>query len=305
MKHNFYNLKSGLVFLCIAGVSMTACTKVEKDDNFPKGDPPPVAGGYTNSDQVAASSLLAYWSFDGDNKEKKSGIAPSVERNNSFVTGIKGQALHLNAGYLFYPTIAALSSANAIASCTVSLWINVANNGTQASEFFALTQAPATQSDWLAILNVAIESGRPTSTSNLTLHSWIGSYPAGSRKGGDNINDYGNVGVDYQTFAGANKWVHYIMRYDAATEAIDLYANNIRVSNNNFRIRTGLGPLVMPTPTNVLIGGFPTASTGYPLSGDQSWQAKLNGSIDELRVYGKAFTDQEISALFQLERQGR
>ena len=97
--------------------------------------------------------------------------------------------------------------------------------------------------------------------------------------------------MDFQTVAGANKWVHYVMRYDAATEAIDLYANSIRVSNNNFRIRTGLGPIVSPTPTQVLLGGFPTAATGFALSGTQSWQALLTGSIDELRVYNKSLVD--------------
>lgn len=287
-----------------AALFFAGCTKADYGDDFTKGDPPPVPGGFTNSSQVAATNLLAYWSFDGDRKEIKSSIAPSTQSNTSFITGIKGQALNFNAGYVLYPTIAALSSANAIASCTVSMWVKFDNNGSQASEFFALTQTPAAQTDWLTILNVAAETGRPVG-GNLVFHSWIGSYPSGSRRGGDNINDFGNAGVDFQTVPKANQWLQYIMRYDAATETIDLFANNIRVSNNNFRVRTGLGPLVCPVPTQVLLGGFPTAATGFNLSAIQSWQALLTGSMDELRVYGKALTDVEISALYQLERQGR
>lgn len=294
----------GSLAIC-ASLFFTACTKADRSDDFPKGDPPPVPGGYTNSSQVAATSLLAYWNFDGSNNETKSGTAPSTVRNASFVTGIKGQALQLNAGFLLYPTIAALSTANAIPSCTVSLWVKVANNGSQASCFFTLAQATTVQSDWLAVVNVGAETGRRATSDSLALHSWVGSYSTGSRSGGDNINDYGTAGVDFQILRGANKWVHYVMRYDGVAQTIDLYANNVRVSNNNFRLRTGLGPLVTPTPTQVLIGGFPNATTGFNLSAVQAFQAILTGSIDELRVYGKAFSDGEISALYTLEKQGR
>ncbi|HMI79813.1 MAG TPA: hypothetical protein VK484_13530 [Ferruginibacter sp.] len=305
MKINFKNIKTASVLALAAVLLNIGCTKADYGDDFTEGDPPPVPGGFTNSSQVAAANLLAYWNFDGSNKEIKSSIAPTVESNATFVAGIKGQALRLNAGYVLYPTISALSGANAISSVTVSMWVNFANNGSQASEFFALTQAPAAQTDWLTILNVAAETGRPLGSENLVFHSWIGSYPGGNRSGGDNINDYGNPGVDFQLVPKANQWVQYMMRYDGVAETIDLFANNIRVSNNNFRVRTGLGPIISPTPTQVLLGGFPTIATGFPLSGNQSWQALLTGSIDELRVYSKALTDVEISALYQLEKQGR
>lgn len=305
MKTNFKNSMQLALIAAAVGLLVTGCTKVDYSDDFTKGDPPPVPGGFTNSSQVAATNLLAYWNFDGDRKEIKSSIAPSVQLNTSFATGIKGQALNFNAGYVLYPTISALSSANAISSCTVSMWVKFKNNGSQASEFFALTQSPAAQTDWLTILNVAAETGRSADNNNLVFHSWVGSYPGGNRRGGDNINDYGNAGVDFQTVPKANEWVQYIMRYDGVAETVDLFANNIRVSNNNFRVRTGLGPIVSPIPTQVLLGAFPTAAIGFNLSGTQSWQALLTGSMDELRVYSKALTDVEISALYQLEKQGR
>ena len=291
--------------LLSAAIVFSACTKADYGDSVVKGDPPPVPGGFTNSNQIAAANLIAYWNFDGSNNEVKSNTAPSAVSNASFTTGIKGQALRLNSGYLLYPTIAALSSANAISSCTVSMWVNFSNNGSQASEFFSLSKDTSKQNDWLGILNIAAETGHPASDQNIAFHSWIGTYPTGSRNGGDNINDYGNAGTDFQTVAAAGKWVQYIMRYDASSENIDLYVNNVRVSNNNFRHRGGFGPIIMPVPTQVLIGGFPTAATGFRLSGLQSWQALLTGSIDEIRVYNKAFSDLEISALYKLERQGR
>lgn len=296
------------LLLCVslsAIVALNACTKPQYDDTVVKGDPPPVPGGYTNSSQVASSNLLAYWSFDGTNNETKSNTTPVAVSNSSFIPSFKGQALHLNTGFLLFPTITALSSKDALASCSVSMWINdVANNGSTFSEFFTLARDTTKETDWLDIINMGIETGHSAS-SPIDFHTWVGSYPAGNRAGGDNINDYGTKGVDYQEVANIGKWTHYVMRYDATTENIDLFANNTRVSNNNFRNRKGLGPIVMPTPTQVVIGGFSNVSTRFSKSPTLSFHGLLNGSIDELRVYNKALTDAEISALYQLERQAR
>ncbi len=300
-----YNILFLATLAFLSSLTFTACTKADYTDNVTIGDPPPVAGGFTNSSQVATANLLAYWNFDGTNNENKSSTAPIIVSNASFTAGIKGQALRLSSGYLLYPTIAALSSKNALSSCSVSLWMNIANNGSKFTELFTLARDTTVESDWLTIINVGVETGHNAADQNLVLHSWIGTYPNGTRNGGDNINDFGNVGVDYQTVPGANQWVHYVMRYDASAETIDLFANNIRVSNNNFRKRTGLGPIVSPTPTQVVIGAFSNASTRFSKSSTLGFHGLLNGNIDELRVYGKSLSDVEISALFKLEKQGR
>ena len=298
-----HNLLLNLVL--VLAIAFSACTKADYGDNVVKGDPPPVPGGYVNSSEVAASNLLAYWNFDDNKAETKSNALPLVDSNSSYVKGIKGDALHLNQGYLLYPTIAALSTANAMPSVSVSLWMQIANNGSTFSELFTLARDTSKEADWLSILNVGVETGQSVSNSFIDLHSWIGSYPSGGRKGGDNINDYGNVGVDYQRVGKTSNWIHYVMRYDGASENIDLFANNIRVSNNNFRNRAGLGPIVVPTPTQVLFGAFSNNSAHFPLSSTLGFHGFLNGSIDEVRVYSKALSDVEISALFKLERQGR
>lgn len=301
-KYNFFFLS---LLTILSAIIFNACTKADYGDNVVKGDPPPVPGGYTNSSQVASTNLLAYWNFDGNNNETKSSTAPVITTNASFIAGLKGQALHLNVGYLLYPTISALSSKDALASCSVSMWINdIANTGTTFSEFFTLARDTTKETDWLDIINMGIETGHAV-TDPIDFHTWIGTYPTGTRNGGDNINDYGNVGQDYQKVDRISKWTHYVMRYDASTENIDLYANNIRVSNNNFRNRKGLGPIIMPTPTQVVIGAFSNASTHFPKSATLGFHGLLNGSIDELRVYNKALSDVEISALYQLEKQGR
>ena len=274
---------------------------------------PPI-NGYNTSNDVASASLLAHWTFDGTNNETISGTAPSVTTGASFSTGVKGQALTLANGYLVFPTIPKLSSANAISSVSVSCWVNTDNRDSLASSVFAITKATGAQTDWNdGPVNVYLETGKNhlTYDDTLVLHSAFATYSTGSRQGGDNINDYGVRGTDFQTVHGTKKWVHYVMRYDASGSNIDIYANGVRVSNNNFRNRTtgtppvGLGAIVSPTPTQVLIGAFPNAAVGYAGSATQAWQGLYVGSIDEIRVYNVALTDLEIGSLYQLELVGR
>ena len=289
-----------LLIACLIQVS--SCEKPNYDDSFVAAKVPPI-GNYNSSADVAKENLIAYWSFDTDNAETISGTQPTNAVNNSSVAGIKGNALHLDSGFVLYPVIANLNSANAINSVTISMWINVDNNGAQASSFFALS--PPTNADWGGVINMYAETGHPVSTDDvLALHSAVGPYATGSRSSGDNINDYGNAGVDFQTVHGTNRWIQYIMRYDGVAETIDLYANGVRVSNNNFRVRTGLGVIVEPVPSVVLLGGWPNAATGFPASGIQNFQDELTGSIDEIRVYNKALDDNEIHALFVFEKLG-
>ncbi|UFH54935.1 LamG-like jellyroll fold domain-containing protein [Spirosoma sp. KNUC1025] len=292
-------------------VGSTLFTSCKSDDG---GTTLPPIGGYNNSNEVAASNLLAHWTFDGTNNEDISKTAPSNSSNATFTTGTKGQALQLNSGYLLYPTISSLSSTSAIPSVTVSSWVKVANNGTTASSVFALTQALAAQGDWnQGPLNVYVETGSYKAASDtLRLHAAFHTYLNGNYStGGDNVNGFGNadIGTKWQIVKGAGSWVHYVMVYDGSSSNIDLYANGKLVSNSDYRNRTvngvGIGPITLATPTQVIIGGWPSANTGYTKAAAQSWQGLFNGSIDEIRVYNKALSATDIGSLYQLESAGR
>ncbi|WP_460962597.1 LamG-like jellyroll fold domain-containing protein [Spirosoma litoris] len=297
----------------MAGLVMSAAfTSCKKSDDV--ATLPPI-GGYNTSNDVAATNLLAHWSFEGTTNEDISKTAATTAKNNTFGTGgPKGQSLSLASGFLVYPTINALSSANAISSVTVSAWINVANNGKTGSSVFALTQAQATQADWnQGPINMYVETGAPlTKSDTLALHAAFHTYSGGNYSlGGDNINDYGVRGTDFQTVKGGGKWIHYVMVYDGSGSNIDIYANGQLVSNKNFRNRTtgtppvGIGPITLATPTQVLIGGWPNVDTGYPKSANQAFQGLFVGSIDEIRVYNKALSGTDIGSLYQLESAGR
>ncbi len=306
MKNVFF-LSIGAFLL---SVTNTSCKKSKNDVVLP-----PI-GGYNTSNDVAAANLKAHWTFDGNANESISSTAPSTSLKSSFVPGVKGQAVKLDSGYILYPTIAALNTAN-LGSVTVSTWINTDNqgDGSRPTGVFALTLGP-TQTDWnLGPVSMSLENGRPTSYDDtLVVKSNVSTYGSGSWVGGDNINDYGLRETDFKTVHGTNKWVQYIFRYDGTGSFLDLYANGVLVSNNNFRFKytgalpgDGFGPIVLPaaTQTQVLIGGFANATTGFPMSTLKGFQGLYRGSIDELRFYNKALSADEITALYQLELAGR
>ena len=273
---------------------------------------PPI-GGYNNSNEVAAANLKAHWTFDGNSNETISGTGPTTSLRATYVTGIKGQAVKLDSGYILFPTIAALNSG--IGSFSVSTWIFTQNQGTgsRPTGVFALTLGATGQKDWNdGPILLSLENGRPTTYNDtLVLKTNIATTKAGVLLKGDNINDYGVRETDFKTVKGANKWVQVVARWDGAGSFIDIFANGVLVSNNNFRFRNaagvGFGPMTLPTgaSTQVLIGGYPNNTNGFPLSAIQGFQGLFRGNIDETRFYNKALTDAEIKALYDLELAGR
>src|ERR1700730_15723476 len=224
-KNSKLGLLVAIAAIVVAG-GMASCKK--------SGSSLPKIGPYDNSNQVASANLLAHWTFDGTYNETISSTAPSTTVGASFTTGVKGQALNLPSGYLLYPAIAKLNSDNAVGSFTVSAWVKVDNNGSTVSSVFALTQSPAVQKDWnWGPITMYLETGHAVAYDDtLVLHGAFSSW----------INDYGVRGTDFQTVHGAKQWVHYVLRYDGAGSNIDIYANGVRVSNNNFRFRANGNP---------------------------------------------------------------
>jgi hypothetical protein len=278
-------------------------------------EPLPPIGGYNTSDEVAAANNVAKFSFEGTNNELKGNISPTTAVGATFTTGAKGQGLTLTDGYILYPAITALSATNSLANSSISAWVKIKNNGTSPTILAALTQTTAAQLDWnTGPLLLMAENGKPAATDDtLVLKSlmstWAGTPAA--RFGGDNINDYGVRETDFKTVKTGGSWVHVVARWDAATSKLEIFANGILVSNVKFAYRergnpdVAMGPITTTTATQLIIGGFPNSNTGFPSSVAQSWQKNMTGSLDELRVYTKALTNDEILALYELEKAGR
>jgi len=297
-KLSMKNVSMILAGTFLFSVAFTSCSK---DDSTPDIQLPPI-GGYAASDSVASANLVAYWNFDGNQKEIKSGTAPTSSANASYTDGVEGQAVKLDSGYLFYNSIPALDG---MTTFSVSAWVQVQNNGKNpgdsvdhsfTSMIFQLTKPNSTFGN----INLGLEtSWKPASNDTLVVHGWY-TDPANGLQ--DNRNDpFGNppVGV---VIDSTNKWINVTMTVDNNNPVNCLiYANGVSIGAYNTRGNNVYTPM---TPSSVIIGGWINNVPGQPHTSD-TWPHAFVGNIDQVRVYNKALSSDEISALYQLEKAGR
>ena len=272
---------------------MTSCSK----KSTPDVTLPPI-GGYASSDSVAAANLVAYWNFDGNQNEIKSGTAATSSDRVSYTTGIKGQALLCDSGYVFYNSIPAL---NGMTTFSVSAWVQVRNNSdTTGNNFNSMVFQLSKPNSTFGNINLGMDTQNYLpSNDTLTVHGWYTDPLNGLQ---DNRNDpYGTppVGVVLDT---AGHWIHTVMTVDNSNPVnFHMYANGVDIGAYNERGTELYTPM---TPSSVIIGGWLNNVPGQPHTSD-TWAHAFVGGIDQVRVYNKALSPDEVSALYQLELAGR
>lgn len=292
----FLLLSSGLL---IAAVTFNSCSK--------NSDPalPPI-GGYNNSDEVGAANLVAYWPLDGSGNESKTNTAPTSSVGASYVTpGVKGQALSLLNGYLYYG--AQLGTLVSNQGFTISAWVQVTNTGGLTGTPYQYFQS-AIPGQLFGNVNCLIEAGQYNFASDtMSVKSIYKDLNGGTQ---DNINNYGDIDVDYKVVkaAGTSKWVNIVTTYNPAggtgAESIfRVYANGVLVSNKKFENR-GVSSFKFYTPSEVIIGGWYNNIPGKTVSAD-TWTTPFNGKIDEIRVWSKLLAEADITAVYNLGVAGR
>lgn len=275
-------IKYLLPILIISALSnLSGCTKAKYDDDYQKGDPPPIAGGYVNSREVASSNLVAYWAFNGGLTDSVSGTA-GTNAGTSFSSGFKGQALQgADSAYALATPSDAVKSMTAY---TVSFWVNTPQN-TGATGLVSLGN---TQDFW-GNINVFFENdGTSTKARFKTIFEDSGQ-----------VNDNGIQDVEN----GFNNWVQYLVTYDGAG-TIKSYVNGSMAAAKTI---AGGGPIRFINVGPIVFGTlhFMTKPSSTSGSVSQDWAGYLTGKLDEVRIYNKALTELEISALYKLEKQGR
>ena len=80
-----------------------------------------------------------------------------------------------------------------------------------------------------------------------------------------------------------------------------MYANGVKIGNFPDR---GTAVFTPSPSTSAIIGGWSTNVPALSLPEQPIFQP-FNGSIDEVRLYNKTLSTDEISALYQLAKAGR
>ena len=303
----------GALALTIGLTTVISCSKDE-------ASLPPI-GGFNTSDEVASADLVAYWPLNGSGVESKSNTAPSTTVGTSWEAGAKGQGAKLTAGYMKYPSIAAL--AGVTGNITVSAWVKITNQKQIPSSVSTISPIITLTNPNEAIGNLALfgnTHGLISSDSIQMKAEFKVKMTNGSTFGGDCVNmnkmepwmisDNANGALHT---AAANKiggkWAHVVFKYTVSggKTVCNIYANGVKISNTEWEERKIGGqsvevPFNQFTPTYPIIGALRNVVDG---TNTDTWNAALNGSVDEIRIWKKALSASEIGALYELEKAGR
>ena len=267
--------------------------------------------GYTASNQVASANLAGYWPFDGSTAESNSGKSPELSGGTiTYVTGKIGQAAHFNNAWLTYPSTATWASPdNSVGS--------VGNNDTLKNGF--------TISMWIQVPDTSLL------TDAFALYSPnIPNYPLMGiwyRKHADSVFDFdGGAGtvdntgptIDYTDFQAGGKysfkdslsWAFIAMVYDTLSHSLFYYANNVKIATVPLGAPTNSEPMLMIAPNYATFG---TAEAYQRTPGDANTTNTvpgyisdgITGNIDDVRLFNKTLTAEQINDLYQLGNHGQ
>jgi len=277
-----------LTALAVTVAAFTACTKADRSDDFPAGDIPATAGGFTSSSQIATSNLVAYWGFEGDLKETVSGTT-GTNKGMTFSAGLKGQALQGAAPTnKAYATAVPSDAVKNLKAYTVSLWVNTPQNVGATG----LVSIGHTTEFW-ANVNIFLDNGATGTAVFKTLFRNNNNMPA---------NYQADNGTQTSTSA-FNNWTNYVFTYDTSG-VVRSYLNGSLITTKTGTPKpvnaqfSNIGPIVFGALHFMTV---PSSTAG---AGDQPWAGYLSGKLDEVRIYNKALTEVEVSALSILERRG-
>ncbi|VXB71861.1 conserved exported hypothetical protein [Flavobacterium sp. 9R] len=261
-------------------------------------------GGYESSDDVAASHLVSKLSFDGDITDAKNGITNGVGTNVTYEEGIKGQA------YKGSPTsfIAYGSVANPIIglkNISVAMWIKTEPHTGGAQSLFMLPK----KTDFWGNIFTLIEGTGPATTMLVKNHiqkdvtpsiPWSGQF---IEHGGSNVlkNMFGT-------------WKHIVWTYNATNSTYSMFIDGQkldlpasiakRYASDPATGGVGFGELANSEVSKFIIGGY-QQHLGAPWSAPDGWMLHYTGLMDEFRIYDIALEDNEVTALYKLEKDKR
>lgn len=280
--------------LAVVGIACCAIVSCKKDgnpNNLPAVSTADYAGtidGYKSSDDVFPKNLIAYWSFDDTKNEMVSGTAPTSSANDSYAAnGVRGKALSLAGGYVYYATQFARFKTDSLKSWTISSWVKILNNGSKKTMLFQLARP--------GIFNGNINFGLNTQAFPASNTTTLRIQPTFTTVGGgtqDNINNALSPTI------GMDKWTHIVLTYDGGTGVFNIWGDGVKIGGYPNR---GVGNNLFKSyePSEIIIGSNYNGIPGKSVNGDANF-VPMTGQIDELRIYNKMFPDAFIKALYNL-----
>jgi hypothetical protein len=283
--------------LALAVIAFTACRKDGNPNKLPDINVTDYEGkidGYTSSDEIYPNNLIAYWNFDGTKNEKLSGTAPASSLIDALVdNGVKGQALSLAAGFVYYASQFNNFKTDVLKSFTISEWVQILNNGSKKTMTFQLARPGVFNGN----INFTLETNtKPASDiNNLTIHPTFTATNGGTQ---DNLNTSTASDTYKSPTIGADKWTYLVITYDGVANNFQIWADGIKIGATMFQNR-GTNFFKSFEPSEVIIGSNYNSIPGKQVNTDVTF-APMTGRIDEIRIFNVCLPDAHIKALYKL-----
>ncbi len=283
MKRTMKTMMIALAGLTILSYVLTSCYKKFDPESYA---PPLNIGGFTSSKEIAPANLVAWFPFDGNLLDSVSKSA-GTNVGTSFANGVKGQAMQgADQSYVLWDPTAAVKSMKAF---TITYWVNTPVNTVGIAGTVNLSN-PTTFWGNIAMF---FENGSTATAGKLRVQ-------VASNNGGSPPDHF----VAKDGLPGLfNSWINIATSYDGVSK-FKLYVNGSLVQTdvvNNFGELnyTNTGKMVFGTVH------FQTKPSLTSATGGQPWASYLMGGLDEVRVYNKALSDNEVNSLVKLEGRGK
>lgn len=286
------------IFYLAAAMSIAVFASCEKNgDN--NGGNEPEAPKVT----VAEDALVLHLTFEDGAVAVGEGVTfAAKEGKAAFVDGFIGKAYTntsgdaKEAGYLKY-NLAEANCIKSLKSFTFAAWVKRPALGSGA--FFSVNGG---EHDWGSTFHLMFDNtgvGEDGATYQ-QFNARIDSY----RVGEDGAKFQGSMWPNVQgpEFAKVDEWFHVARTYDAATGAWGVYVDGVLTHDGvamDGELPFGDLDFNSPTMTALYIGGWAAIIDGV---NNQDWMTYFNGSIDEVRMYNRALTAEELGQLWQQEK---
>jgi len=225
--------------------------------------------------------LIAYYTFDGNiMDESGNGNDATKNGNISYVEGILGEGAKLNGGANI-KTPVAFNGTDENQHFTISFWglVNDLDKGIFITNY---NYGDGCSSIHMSAKTIGISGKFKENVSNGYTLSY---YP-----------------IDISNFSQLHNWTHYLLTYDNNSERI--YINGLlkeekKIGSNQIGGHNGSSkyPRDDTDFDRLLNIGMYNNAFGYAASSIS--ESSLNGVIDDLRIYNRALTENEITKLYR------
>lgn len=277
---------------------------------------------------INAKNLIVYMPFDDAAKPMTIGEGLTFKGKSGkadFVKGQKGKA-YSNTGnstnseaYLTFD-IAANSPVRKMTSFTISTWVkaplgvwNEAGDS-KAGCLLGFNQGDAAQ---MGALDILVENGGNADNLNMKIYLWSACEECMKSHWNGQSFDLNQVipGSDPQEKAiipgcTTDKYFHFVYTYDEATSTMAMWANGKLLFDSvrwaapapEVGEQPALGPFVLdPKCDKLYIGAWALQVEDAEKASGKGWMGYYQGACDELRIYNKAFTADEVATLYKQE----